>query len=166
MVVLVSIPMTLSVKRVAKRVTIQIVRLLDIVKSNMKQKQEHMILNYLPQNQELSTLHLEFNKAARTLKLTAESEASSNFKQAQLNYHEAYIIFKDFSNQRKEGICISNIAAMQMKSEEYSKAIQSYGIAIDKQRFQLEQDRISGLTDGTVSFVLATRYYLRGLAMY
>jgi hypothetical protein len=34
----------------------------------------------LPQNKELSILHLEFNKAARTLMITSQSEASSNFK--------------------------------------------------------------------------------------
>lgn len=93
-----SIPMIFLVKHVARRVTIQIVKLHDVIKINLKQKQEHLTLSYLPVNKELSTLHLEFNKAARTLKITSESEASSNYKQAQLNYHEAYLIFKDFSN--------------------------------------------------------------------
>lgn len=44
------------------------------------------------------------------------------------------MIFKDFSNFRQEGVCISNIGAMQMKNEEYGKAIQSYSIAVEKQR--------------------------------
>lgn len=39
-----------------------------------------MTLSYLAVNKELSTLHLEFNKAAKTLKITSELEASSNFK--------------------------------------------------------------------------------------
>lgn len=80
MVIIISIPMSFIVQGVARRVTVQIIRLHDIVKTNLTQDKEHMILSYLPQNKELSTLHLEFNKAARTLKITSESEASSNYK--------------------------------------------------------------------------------------
>lgn len=106
------IPMVILIRHVSRRVTIQIVKLHDIIQTNLKQNKEHLTLSYLPQNFELSILHLEFNKAARTLKITSQSEASSNFKQAQLNYHEAYLIFKDFSNLRQEGVCVSNIGTM------------------------------------------------------
>ena len=143
-------------------------KLHDVIKINLRQKQEHLTLSYLPVNKELSTLHLEFNKAARTLKITSESEASSNYKQAQLNYHEAYLIFKDFSNQRQEGVCISNIGTMQMRSQEYGKALQTYDVAIDKQKEALQEMSRAGLgvLDGRINFVLGARFYLKGLAMY
>ena len=112
-------------------------------------------------------MHLEFNKAARTLKITSQSEASSNFKQAQLNYHEAYLIFKDFSNLRQEGVCISNIGAMQMRSGDYSKALSSYCVAIDKQQQLINNSRSGQLgVNGRMNFVLAVRHYLKGLALY
>lgn len=118
-------------------------------------------------NKELSSLHLEFNKAARTLKITSESEASSNFKQAQLNYHEAYLIFKDFNNIRQVGVCISNIGTTQMRSQEYAKALQSYCQAIEKQQQLIDAQKTGVIgVDGQMNFVLAVRYYLKGLALY
>jgi hypothetical protein len=76
---------------------------------------------------------LEFNKAARSLLITNELEVSSNFKAAQLSYHEAFLIFKEFSNQRKEGVCISNIGRLQMLDGEFSKALASFNLAITTQ---------------------------------
>jgi hypothetical protein len=55
-----------------------------------------------------------------------------------------------------------------MRSGEYGKALQSYDLAIDKQKEALQEMSRAGLgvLDGRINFVLGSRFYLKGLAMY
>ena len=46
-VVSLSIPIVILVRHVSRRVTIQIVRLHDIIKNNLKQQRENLTLSYL-----------------------------------------------------------------------------------------------------------------------
>jgi|694.fasta_scaffold138798_3 hypothetical protein len=56
---------------------------------------------------------------------------------------------------------------MQMQSGEFSKALQSYCLAIEKQQTLNQLHKGGGIgVDGRMNFVLGTRYYLKGLAMF
>jgi hypothetical protein len=56
---------------------------------------------------------------------------------------------------------------MQMRSGDYGKALSSYCVAIDKQLELINASRVGKLVvNGRMNFILAVRYYLKGLALY
>ena len=91
-------------KRIMKQVIFLFETMEDILESSSKQKnQKNFQLSFKASSAEVNSLHLTFNKVAKTTRLA--EVASEGFKEGKeyetlLQLNEAYQIFKDFENNR------------------------------------------------------------------
>ena len=110
----------------------------DILQSDSKQKKVE--LSFKPSSFELNDLHLTFNKVAKTINIANQKTRKGEEYKALIDYSEAYHIFADFQNNRKMGICLSNIGTLRMRLKEYSRAEIAFTQAAESIQKELGMD--------------------------